>query len=309
MYLYLRVPQVSLQTTIPLNAAWRVANVCSIGWLQVLPPPPPEDAMNTKNTQEKQAKRLRPSLLDEVLERRMLLYVLAAGATLAGASGAAQSRVVFTPSNVVLSTGSLQIDLNNDGTTDFILDYGGGPQNVAGRSRRRPPGCSSGGFGLYASGATASDGIVDGNGNTFVEALRNGTKIGNHDYFKNSGLMAVITDTTFCRSIAEGYFANTTQRFLGVRFQIDGRTHYGWIGFRSVTASVFITATLYGWAYETQPNTPIYAGLAAAIGKLEKQPAVRSAEPTSLELLAAGHVAVADWRRRNAAVMSSASPS
>ena len=83
--------------------------------------------MNTKNTQEKQAKRLRPSLLDEVLERRMLLYVLAAGATLAGASGAAQSRVVFTPSNVVLSTGSLQIDLNNDGTTDFILDYGGGP--------------------------------------------------------------------------------------------------------------------------------------------------------------------------------------
>jgi len=42
------------------------------------------------------------SLLDEVLERRMLLYVLAAGATLAGVPSA-QAKVVFTPSSEDLS--------------------------------------------------------------------------------------------------------------------------------------------------------------------------------------------------------------
>ena len=67
-------------------------------------------------------KRQSASLLDEVLERRMLLYVLAAGTALSGAS-AAQAKVVFTPSNAVLvgPYSVLQIDLDNDGVTDFVL--------------------------------------------------------------------------------------------------------------------------------------------------------------------------------------------
>src|ERR1700683_475196 len=82
----------------------------------------PEDAMNARNAETKQAKRRLPNLLDEVLERRMLLYVLAAGATLAGASSA-QAKAVFTRSDFVLTleNGHLAIDLNNDGTTDFTL--------------------------------------------------------------------------------------------------------------------------------------------------------------------------------------------
>jgi len=114
-----------------------------------------------------------------------------------------------------------------------------------------------------------------------------------------------------------GPFANVTNRYLGVRFLINGQVHFAWIGFRSCKN---LTATLLGWAYETQPKTPILAG--AGQGAVfppsaelrpagsENVPAVRAAEPTSLELLAAGHVAVADWRRRNAAVVAPvASPS
>ena len=41
--------------------------------------------MSGRNRGKEQSKRQGVSLLDEVLERRMLLYVLAAGATLAGA--------------------------------------------------------------------------------------------------------------------------------------------------------------------------------------------------------------------------------
>ena len=78
--------------------------------------------MTAQNLKSRKARRQRPSLLDEVLERRMLLYVLAAGATLAGASGAAQAKVVFTPSNVVVSSNNhLDIDMNNDGTSDFVI--------------------------------------------------------------------------------------------------------------------------------------------------------------------------------------------
>jgi hypothetical protein len=61
------------------------------------------------------------SLLDEVLERRMLLYVLAAGTALAGAS-IAQAKVVFTRTNIVYRSSTIQIDLNNDGNIDF--DFG-----------------------------------------------------------------------------------------------------------------------------------------------------------------------------------------
>ena len=77
--------------------------------------------MNERNRGKAQSKRRSVSLLDEVLERRMLVYALAAGATLAGAS-AAQAKVVFTPNNTVLKENRiLQIDLNNDGVTDVTL--------------------------------------------------------------------------------------------------------------------------------------------------------------------------------------------
>ena len=82
---------------------------------------------------------------------------------------------------------------------------------------------------------------------------------------------------------------------------INGQVHYGWIGFRSTSA---YQATLEGWAYETRPNTPIRTA------GPEETPTLGAAEPTSLQLLAAGHVAVADWRRRNAEVIAPvASPS
>jgi hypothetical protein len=279
--------------------------------------------MNTKIRESKKAKRQRPSLLDEVLERRMLLYVLAAGAALAGVSGAAQVKVVFTPSNATVnSSEKLEIDLNNDGVTDFVLgvreDNFGHAQNQFARGAL-PPGCS-GGASMYAEGANPSNGLEEGPNNGYLAALINGRKIGRGVIFKGSGLMAANFYTQSCRTFRRGSFADTTQRFLGARFVINGQVHFGWIGFRSVTVGTFgPNATLCGWAYETVPNKPIIAGSGEgavfppssemhSVGP-ENAHAVRAAEPTSLELLAAGHVALADWRRRNAAVTSSASPS
>jgi hypothetical protein len=241
--------------------------------------------MNTENRESRQAKRQRPSLLEEVLERRMLLYVLAAGATLAGASSA-QAKAVFTRSDFVLSlpNGHLAIDLNNDGTTDFILiDHCVSQTSCFGSVNITARGYGQNGVEQMTMGRRQE-----------AAALTIGDKIGPAAAFKPYGFM--LYGSIFSGTHSFGPFAHTGLRFLGVSFLINGQVHYGWIGFRSVDR---FTAKLLGWAYETLPNTPISAGQGS-----RESDALSSTEPTSLELLATGHVAVADWRRRTATMPS-----
>ena len=275
--------------------------------------------MTAKSRESRKANRRHPSLLDEVLERRMLLYVLAAGAALAGVgAGTTEGKVIFTPSSVALTnrgcvferaTSSLEIDLNNDGTTDFTINDSCTTIYITGTARRRPLGSEYNVYFLSAQGAVTGNSLESA-GDGRLKALPDGARIPMGNFAVQGNMVAQREGSN-----PSGSFVNVQYRFLGVRFLINGQVHYGWIGFRSVKG---FTATLYGWAYETEPNTPIFAGLSAAIGELEKQPALpsaeqpalRSTEPTSLQLLAAGHVAVADWRRRNAAVVAPvASPS
>jgi hypothetical protein len=52
------------------------------------------------------------------------------------------------------------------------------------------------------------------------------------------------------------FYFQTTTRFLGVAFQKNGQTHYGWASF---TGNLW-TAILTGYAYETTPGQSINAG-------------------------------------------------
>ena len=61
---------------------------------------------------------------------------------------------------------------------------------------------------------------------------------------------------------------------MGVEFDIDGATHYGWINLR--VAELGPGVEIYGWAYESTPNTPILAGAIP--------------EPNTLLLLLAGGI-------------------
>ncbi len=269
--------------------------------------------MNGKNRESKQARRQRPSLLDEVLEQRMLLYALAAGATLAATSAcapSAQAKVVFTPSNVTLAQNqSLSIDLANDGTVNFTLANRLSPGRFRRQGMQRPPGSNAWGDSMYVSGATASDVELEQppvENSQQLAAFESGARIGSDRPRKQEGLMAEFF--SYYGTFVFGPFANVKQRYLGVRFLINGNVHYGWIGFRSITDNFMggVSATLLGWAYETEPDTPILAGMPVMppeLGSLRTSDptAAGSSEPTSLELLAAGHVAVADWRRRRAA--------
>lgn len=77
--------------------------------------------------------------------------------------------------------------------------------------------------------------------------------------------------------------------FVGVAINNAGSTNYGWIriGISNDATGAAVAFTVYDWAYETEPNTPITVGVIP-----EPSPAA------GLALLAAGAAGVGAWRRR-----------
>ena len=92
---------------------------------------------------------------------------------------------------------------------------------------------------------------------------------------------------------------NPKNRYLGVRFQIKGQTHYGWVRLTVITEpGSFWSATITGYAYETVPTKKIKAGTAATSATDTNAPnATRTAKGPSLGMLAAGADALPVWRR------------
>jgi hypothetical protein len=114
-----------------------------------------------------------------------------------------------------------------------------------------------------------------------------------------------------------GQWLNAKNRYLGLKFHIHGKTHYGWARLTVVKTQYTITsATLNGYAYETIPNKPIIAG--KANGKMNDMeaspdslspddpgpgasltnPIPNTPQAASLGLLAIGSPALSVWRRK-----------
>jgi hypothetical protein len=71
-------------------------------------------------------------------------------------------------------------------------------------------------------------------------------------------------------------------RYLGLRFQIKGKTHYGWARLNFASPQL---AKLTGYAYETIPNKTIIAGQTKGPNVATPQP---ETAPGSLGRLALG---------------------
>jgi hypothetical protein len=97
--------------------------------------------------------------------------------------------------------------------------------------------------------------------------------------------------------------------FVGFKFQIKGKPHYGWA---RLTARVgqgrqkYVYAILTGYAYETIPNKSIIAGKTEGPGQIDNSveqlnPASLAAptpEAVTLGLLAMGSPGLSIWRRK-----------
>lgn len=222
------------------------------------------------------------------LERKLLAYAAAGGAAYAAAIvGAipAQAEVVYTQAHIVMTLNSSgMLDINGDGINDFVYQE----QSVfqCGRS------CQTTYFFNWVDfqAAQAGNGVVEGpkviNWVCFAHLQAKKT-VGDGRQFISTGSASFQDDECLgWKPPARGY--------VGLRFTIDGDTHYGWLRLIVTPSSTqkAETVTITGYAYETEPNTPIVIDQRPGDDVISSGPS----EPASLGVLAAGASGLNVWR-------------
>ena len=226
--------------------------------------------------------------ISDSLNRQLNTYALvasAAGVSVLALAGTSEAKVVYTETHQVTRAGfPLHIDLNHDGTNDFVL--------------RTTIYVGSSGFevGLDPSGYRKN--AVAGRrfshrGYFFsaASALPAGARIGPERKFPvRFPFMAVeLFNGHDSQYSDEGPWAGkgngVRDRYLGLKFVVHGKVHYGWARL-SVTLGHHrqfddVSGTLTGYAYETVPNKPIIAGQITG-------PDVITVQPETLGSLARG---------------------
>src|SRR6202521_3767948 len=210
--------------------------------------------MSPKSSGNKRAGRRQPIPLPASMDKNLHAYVVAAcaaGVSLLASATPAAAKIVYTPANVyILPKGTLNLDLNHDGVVDFQFSnvlsvYSGGGEIGVLKILPQTQGNSIWGKGTYAS------------------ALPGGVKIGASKLLGPHDTMVKMSE--FCNSggcslRSKGPWADGTRRYLGLKFVINGKIHYGWARLTVTVTLRGSYAALTGYAYETVPNKSIVTG-------------------------------------------------
>jgi hypothetical protein len=245
-----------------------------------------------------------PSNLSDTVHQRLNSYAMAASAAAVGVLVLAQQsegKIVYTPVHEVIPRGHpglLLLDLNHDGTADFKFE------NWWNNDRSLGPTGSLSAFPAQKANGVLGYGTADKIGLVyFASALRAGARIGP----KASFFSAKFIDWMYRAGYAWGPWKNVKNRYVGLRFILHGKTHYGWARLNVSTGqNLKITAVLTGYAYETIPNKPIGAGqikgtdeATSGIGQPEDAISTPSPRSATLGVLAAGAHARSLRRRQS----------
>jgi len=223
------------------------------------------------------------STISESLHHRLNMYALAASAAGVGTLALAQpaeAKIVYTHAHRVINPGgSFKLDLNHNGVPDFTL------KNYTYCNTDQ---CF---FKLVEEGAAGNSvvGVGRGSFQPLASALSRGARIGRGGRFYGRTAILAYAYYGGGGSFASGKWVNVTNGYLGMRFQIKGKTHYGWARLSVKVSKTLVTSTLTGYAYETIPNKPIIAGKT-------RGPDV-AVEPASLGRLAQGASGLSAWRK------------
>lgn len=189
---------------------------------------------------------------------RKHLTLSAAAAVVVGVSALtlpSEAKVVYTPANVVIGGQGYNFDLNNDGVTDFTIQ-------TVGKFTSR---CQL--YDYVDEGSAPGNGVVpyyNVNGE-WAAALTQGATIGSGPRYEGS-LASMAFYAVNCPHVAsEGPWMNVIQHYLGLRFQVNGQTHYGWARLSVLLhcgrgGGCTFVVTLTGYAYETIAGKSINAG-------------------------------------------------
>ena len=255
--------------------------------------------MTLPNTSPKSSRI--PARIAAKLDKHLFAYAAAASAasvSLMAATPPAEAKIVYTAANITIpANGSVKLDINKDGVADFSLSF------YAYVPRKVPLG--------YFDDAVTIVPLKTGNGVWSVQsskgtdcaaALPTGAKVGAGAAFGPTELLLWGSGgTAYSIPDPRCKFATLPRgAYLGLKFLIDGETHYGWAhvmvdGYRNEG----LKAVVSGYAYETVPNQSINTGKASgpsSVSQLEMIP-LTSTQPATLGLLARGAESVSIWRR------------
>jgi hypothetical protein len=242
-----------------------------------------------------------PSRLSDSVHHQLNRYAIAAsaaGVSILALPPPSEAKVVYTKTHRVVGfNGTYNLDLNHDGTVDFIIREWSG--------------------GLFAKEAygNAVLGYASRTFHVLASALIPGEQIGPGRRFVKSGYygegMAYAVNGENGTTFVYGPWVNVKNRYLGLKFQIDGKTHYGWARLSVRIQRTNITATLTGYAYETIPHKSILAGLTEGKSEDAAEAALTyksgsttagsisgASRSASLGVLALGAVQARRWRRQ-----------
>jgi hypothetical protein len=212
------------------------------------------------------------------------MYALAASAAGVGVLALAQpteGKIIYTKAHKTIGLkDTLHLDLNHDGIADFDL------KNV-----RRLATYSSWDR-LSAIPARRKNAVW---GHTmwraYASALSAGSWVGPKGQFLPGAGMMASTSANGGRdhpeSIGNGPWANVTNRYLGLKFVIKGKIHFGWARLNVRCNNTQVTAILTGYAYETIANKPILTGREHGVAEPDVSTLI-SSSPATLGWLARG---------------------
>jgi hypothetical protein len=189
--------------------------------------------------------------ISDSLQHQLNMYALAAsaaGVSLLALAPPSEARIVYTKTQYVIgSPGIYPLDLNHDRNIDFVI------QEFA---------CSYLSQNVLKINGAYGNGVEGGN--FFAVALNKGASIGPRQGFLSNVYSGEVMAAYGCGTqggcVTSGQWVNLTRHYLGLRFQISGKVHYGWARMNVKLKGCKITATLTGYAYETIPRKAIHAG-------------------------------------------------
>lgn len=232
--------------------------------------------------------------LNAKLDKTLLAYAAAAAAAsveILALPTSAEAKIIYTHAHQRLPINRIfPLDLNHDGQRDFTFNDTHGTTSAGGwgiltffpnRSANQIWGHeSSHGFRGWASALTA--GVKVGPSKRFYP----GQKIIAATSSSNGGMRKNTLRSCY------GSWKDVTNRYLGLKFIIKGKTHYGWARLNVSCGNLVVSGTLTGYAYETIPNKSIITG------KTKGPDAITL--PATLGQLARGASAIQAWRTAGA---------
>jgi hypothetical protein len=200
---------------------------------------------------------LRPAKrLGKELDAQLLAYVAtasAAGVGMLALTQPAEGKIVYTPTHKIVQVNhAVPIVLNRDGIDDF---------DVFNRTHN-----STTPFGTYLAAEPLQSGnqmLVTRTHRGFAnyaDALAAGVRIGAKAKTFAAGRNEMAFRSSGVSTVSGGPWKNVKNKFLGLKFLIKGKYHYGWARLNVSIVGHNIETTLTGYAYETIANKAIVAG-------------------------------------------------